>query len=156
MGVQAKKLDRWKQISDAYATQLNAEKNHTKVRQTVQEMCEEMRLSEGFGNGSSKSFCEGDCEELQVRMAAPLPSSASWDGRLPSSARGLVLCRERLPKPARADSGHSFYLLWQHAAESLFDSRRVVKFTYVREFLLEKQVCARMHTHVRSGHAAWC
>ena len=29
---EAKKLDRWKQISDAYATQLNAEKNQDKVR----------------------------------------------------------------------------------------------------------------------------
>ena len=55
-------------------------------------MCEEMRRTDGFGDGHSKHFSEGDCAEL-------------------------------------LDATHS-----------MFEGRRVVKFTFVREFLLEKRM----------------
>ena len=84
---EAKKLDRWKEISDSFATQINAEKLKTKQWQDVLAMCEEMRKYDGFGDGNSKHFSEGDCEELK------------------------------------------------DAAQSMFESRRVVKFTYVRPLL---------------------
>merc|ERR1711988_412155 len=54
--------------------------------------CDQMRKYDGFNDGHSKHFSEGDCEELK------------------------------------------------DAAKSMFESRRVVKFTYVREFLLEKAI----------------
>ena len=76
-----------KEISDSFATQINAEKLKTKQWQDVLAMCEEMRKYDGFGDGNSKHFSEGDCEELK------------------------------------------------DAAQSMFESRRVVKFTYVRSLL---------------------
>ena len=75
-----------------YATQWNAEKTKDKVISMVHGLCDKMRATEGFGDGQSKHFSEGDCAEL-------------------------------------LDATHS-----------MFESRRVNKFTYVREFLLEKKV----------------
>ena len=93
VGDEAKKLHRWKQISDSYATALQAEKTDDKMRERVEAICEEMRATPDFNDpASSKAFSEGDCEELKK------------------------------------------------AAEALFESRRVVKFTYVREFLLETKI----------------
>ena len=65
--------------------------------------CDHMRQYEGFGDGHSKNFAEGDCEELK------------------------------------------------DAAKSMFELRRVVKFTYVHVMLARIPLVRLVLSHTRGG-----